>query len=55
MKELDEAQLGQINGGLLPLALAASLVTSKSFSTFATAVTLIGVAAEIGTAIIESD
>lgn len=49
MEECEAAQ-----GGLAPLLAAAySVVTSKTFLAFATTITLIGTAADIGTEVLE--
>ena len=53
--QLDYQELEQATGGIAPLVFLGSLVTSKGFTAFATAVTLVGLAAEIGTAIISDE
>ena len=53
--ELTDEELNAVSGGLAPLVLAGTLVTSGSFKAFASAITVVGVIAEIGTAIIDND
>ena len=53
--ELTDEELNAVSGGLAPLVLAGTLVTSSSFKAFASAITVVGVIAEIGTAIIDNE
>ncbi len=51
---LDKQHLGLVSGGLAPIVVGVySIVTSKSFVAFATTITLIGTAADIGTELLE--
>ena len=55
ISELNSHELETAAGGFVPLAALGTLVTSKTFTTFATTITLIGFAADIGTELISDE